>query len=341
MRAALLSEYHTPLELIERPDPEPTGPRSVVVQIAGAGVCQTDLHTIDGHMEPAGVRLPLVLGHENAGWVHTVGDDVTAAAVGDAVLLYPPYSCGLCVPCRRGDEVFCERHQFTGLTQDGGFADYVVVVERSLLRLPPGVEPVEVAPHADAGITAYHAVKKQVPRLDAGSTTVVIGVGGVGHIGLQLVKVLGSGGRVIGVDRDERRRSLARELGADEVLGDEADVAGAVRELTDGAGADVVFDFVGTDATHALGLEMLARRGLFSIVGYGGTVTYPSVALVSGETSIAGNLVGNWIDLWELLQLHGRGAVTLRSETHPLDEVNDVLGALREGEITGRAVLVP
>ena len=216
-----------------------------------------------------------------------------------------------------------------------------IVDERSLLRLPEGVEPTEVAPHADAGITAYHAVKKQVPRLDAGSTTVVIGVGGVGHIGLQLVRVLGSGGRVIGVDTDERRRRLARELGADEVLGEEADVAGAVRELTNGAGADVVFDFVGTDATHSLGLEVLARRGLFSIVGFGGTVTYPSVAFVSGATAITGNLVGNWIDLWELLQLHGRGALTLRSETHPLEEVNDVLAKLREGEVTGRAVLVP
>jgi NAD+-dependent secondary alcohol dehydrogenase Adh1 len=340
VKAALLSEYHRPLELIERPDPEPSGPRSVVVKIAGAGVCQTDLHTIDGHMEPAGVRLPLVLGHENAGWVHAVGDDVTAAGVGDAVLLYPPYSCGLCVPCRRGAEVFCERHQFTGLTQDGGFADYVVVDERSLLRLPGGVEPAEVAPHADAGITAYHAVKKQVPRFDPGSTTVVIGVGGVGHIGLQLVRVLGAG-RVVGVDTDERRRRLARELGADEVLGEEADVAGAVRELTGGAGADVVFDFVGTDATHSLGLDVLARRGVFSIVGYGGTVTHPSVGFVAGGTAIAGNLVGNWIDLWELMQLHVRGALTLRSELHPLDEVNDVLAALRGGEVTGRAVLVP
>jgi NAD+-dependent secondary alcohol dehydrogenase Adh1 len=180
-----------------------------------------------------------------------------------------------------------------------------------------------------------------VPRLDAGCTTVVIGVGGVGHIGLQLVKVLGSGGRVIGVDTDERRRRLARELGADDVLGDEKDIAGAVRELTNGAGADVVFDFVGTDATHSLGLEMLARRGLFSVVGFGGTITHPSVGFVSGATSIAGNLVGNWIDLWELLQLHGRGLVTLRSETYPLEEVNEVLDRLREGEVTGRAVLVP
>ena len=340
MRAALLSEYHRPLELVERPVPEPDAPRSVVVKIAGAGVCATDLHAIDGLMEPAGLTTPVVLGHENAGYVHAVGDDVTAAEVGDAVLVYPAYSCGLCVPCRRGLDVHCERHQFTGLTCDGGFADYVLVDERSLLPLPAGVDPVEVAPHADAGITAYHAVKKLLPRLEPGTTAAVIGVGGVGHIALQLVRVLGAA-RVVGIDTDARRRKLAAELGADDVLGEEENVADAVRELTDGAGADVVLDFVGTDETHASAMQMLARRGLYSIVGYGGMVSHPSVGFVVGETVVAGNLVGSWIDLWELLQLHGRGDVTLRSETHPLEEVNDVLDRLRAGEITGRAILVP
>ena len=113
------------------------------MRIGGAGVCATDLHAIDGLMEPAGLRPPVVLGHENAGWVHAAGDRVTAAAVGDAVLVYPPYSCGLCVPCRRGLDMHCERHQFTGLTRDGGFADYVLVDERSLIPLPAGVEPVD------------------------------------------------------------------------------------------------------------------------------------------------------------------------------------------------------
>ena len=340
MRAALLSEYHRPLELVERPEPEPTSARSVVVEIVGAGVCATDLHAQDGLMEPAGLTLPVVLGHENAGRVHAVGDDVTAAVAGDAVLVHPAYSCGICVPCRRGFDIHCERHQFTGLTRDGGFSEYVLVDERSLIRLPDGVDPAEVAPHADAGITAYHAVKKLLPRLTPGSTTAVIGVGGVGHIGLQLVRVLG-GGTVIGIDTDERRRRLARELGADEVLGEEADVADAVREATNGVGADVVLDFVGTDATHESAMQMLARRGLYSIVGYGGTVSHPSVGLVVGETAVAGNLVGNWIDLWELLELHVRGQITLRTETHSLEKVNDVLDELREGEITGRAVLVP
>jgi NAD+-dependent secondary alcohol dehydrogenase Adh1 len=340
VRAALLGEYHRPLQLVDRPEPEPSGLRSVVVRIGGAGVCATDLHAIDGEMEPAGLRLPIVLGHDNAGWVHAVGDDVTTTAVGDAVLLYPAYSCGLCVPCRRGQEVFCERHEFTGLTRDGGFADYVLVDERSIVPLPKGVEPADVAPHADAGITAYHAVKKLVPRLVPGSTTAVIGIGGVGHIGLQLVRVLGAS-KVVAIDTDERRRKLARELGADEVLGEEADVAGAARELTNGAGVDVVVDFVGTDETHAAALGMLARQGLYSIVGFGGTVSHPSVGFVAGETALTGNLVGNWIDLWEVLQLHAAGAVTLRSESHPLEEVNDVLDKLRAGEVTGRAVLVP
>jgi NAD+-dependent secondary alcohol dehydrogenase Adh1 len=336
VRAALLSEYHRPLELVDRPQPEPAGARDVVVKIGGAGVCATDLHAIDGLMEPAGLKPPVVLGHENAGWVEAVGEEVTTARPGDAVLVYPAYSCGLCVACRRGIDLYCERHQFTGLTRDGGFADYVLVDERSLLTLPPGVQPVEVAPHADAGLTAYHAVKKLIPRLAPGTTSVVIGVGGVGHIALQLLRVLG-GGSVIGIDTDERRRALAKELGADEVLAD----VGDVREATSGAGADVVLDFVATDATHAAGVDMLARGGLYSTVGYGGMISVPSVAMVVGETAIAGNLVGTWIDLWEVLQLHGRGDLRLRTETHSLDDVNDVLDRLRQGEITGRAVLVP
>jgi NAD+-dependent secondary alcohol dehydrogenase Adh1 len=341
MKAALLREYHRPLDLVERPVPEPAGPRDVVVRVGGAGVCATDLHAIDGLMEPAGLRPPVVLGHENAGWVHAVGDDVTAAGTGDAVILYPPYSCGLCVPCRRGLDMHCVRHGFTGLTRDGGFAEFVLVDERSLIALPPGVEPAEVAPHADAGLTAIHAVKKLVSLLVPGATVVLIGVGGVGHIALQLVLVLGAGVFTIAIDTDERRRRLARELGAGLVLGEEADIAGAVREASNGAGADVVLDFVATDATHAAGLTMLARRGLYSTVGYGGTITVPSIALVADETTITGSLVGSWVDLWELLQLHGRGEVILRTETHSLDDVNEVLGRLRDGEVTGRAVLVP
>ncbi len=339
MKAALMRAYHEPLELVERPVPEVSAPTDVLVRVGGAGVCATDLHAMDGLMEPAGVTLPLVLGHENAGWVEAVGTGVTTVGPGDAVLVYPPYSCGLCVACRRGNDMHCVRHQFTGLSVDGGFADYVLVSERSLVPLPAGVEPVEVAPHADAGLTAYHAVRRLAHLAVPGSTAVVIGVGGVGHIALQLVRELGSSA-VIAIDTDERRRLLAAELGADDVV-DGGDAADAVRDLTGGRGADLVFDFVGTDETHAGSAAMLARGGTYSVIGYGGTISIPSTALVVDEHAVVGNLVGTWIDLWELLQLHAAGRIVLKTEVHPLAAVNDVLARLREGEVNGRAVLVP
>ena len=339
MKAALLREYHRPLELVERPVPEIAHVNEVLVRIGGAGVCATDLHAIEGLMEPAGVRLPRVLGHENAGWVEDVGSGVTNFAKGDAVLVYPPWSCGLCVACRRGNDMHCDRHEFTGLSLDGGFAEYVLVPERSLVRLPAGVEPAAVAPHADAGLTAYHAVNRLAHLAFPGTTAVVLGVGGVGHIALQLVRELGSSA-VVAVDTDERRRRLAAELGADEVIDGSAPVD-AVRELTAGRGADLVFDFVGTDQSHADSAAMLARGGTYSVIGYGGTITIPSPALVVNEQAVVANLVGTWIDLWELLQLHAAGRVELRVETHPLENVNDVLAKLRDGEVTGRAVLVP
>jgi NAD+-dependent secondary alcohol dehydrogenase Adh1 len=233
----------------------------------------------------------------------------------------------------------CVRHEFTGLSLDGGFADFVLVSERSLLRLPDGVEPVDVAPHADAGLTAYHAVRRLAPLAVPGTTAVVIGVGGVGHIALQLLRELGSSA-TIAVDTDSRRRQLAAELGAGDVIEGDGSVD-AVRELTGGLGADLVFDFVGTDQTHADAAAMLARGGTFSVIGYGGTVSIPSAALVVNEHAVVGNLVGNWVDLWELLQLHAAGRLVLKTEVHPLDSVNEVLQKLRDGEVTGRAVLVP
>jgi NAD+-dependent secondary alcohol dehydrogenase Adh1 len=312
----------------------------VLVKIEGAGVCATDLHAIDGEMEPAGLTLPIVLGHESAGRAAAVGDLVSTVAVGDPVLICPPHTCGLCVACRRGRDMMCEQHQFTGLTVDGGFAEYVVVSERSIVPLPPGLDPAAVAPYSDAGITAYHAVKRLAHLVVPGSTVVAVGIGGVGHVGLQLLRELGSGGTVVAVDPSPARRALAASLGADAVL-DAIEVADAVRDISDGRGADLVMDFVGNDSTHASGLEMLTRGGTYAVVGFGGTVSVPSAALVGNETSIVGNLVGSWIDLWEVLQLHARGRLTLKTETHPLEAVNDVLAQLREGEVTGRAVLLP
>jgi NAD+-dependent secondary alcohol dehydrogenase Adh1 len=339
VKAAVLHDYNQALELEDRPEPEITKPNQVRVKIEAAGVCSTDLHAIEGEMGPAGMDVPRVLGHENGGTVDAVGDLMTTVKVGDPVLIYPPHSCGVCVNCRRGLDMHCANHDFTGLSVDGGFTEYLVVGEREIVPLPSGIDPVDVAPHSDAGITAYHAIKKLSHLMLPGSTTVVLGAGGVGHIGLQLAKELGSS-TVLAVDPHPDRRKLAVELGANQAL--EADgVADAVRDLTDGKGADLVLDFVGTDQTHADGIAMLAELGTFGLIGFGGTITAPSAALVGQEQSVVANLVGSWTDLWEVLQLHAAGKVTLKTETHPLDEVNEVLGRLREGDITGRAVLLP
>lgn len=339
MRAALLAACRSPLELVDLPDPEPSRPTDVVVRVGGAGVCATDLHSIDGWMEDVGVRPPRVLGHENAGWVEAVGDGVSTVTVGDPVVVYPAYSCGLCLACRRGDDMRCENGEFTGLSVDGGFAEYLLTTERSLVKLDPGVDPADVAPHADAGITAYHAVRKVVHLARPGTVSVVVGIGGVGHIGLQLLRELGSG-TVVAVDAGDRARELAAELGADHVVG-AGQAAEAARDLTAGRGADLVIDFVGSDSTHSDSLAALARGGTYSVVGYGGTVRVPSVTLVANEQAVVANLVGTWPDLYELLQLHAAGRVVVRTERHPLEEVNDVLEALRGSGVFGRAVLVP
>jgi NAD+-dependent secondary alcohol dehydrogenase Adh1 len=339
VKAAVLNDYNQALELEDRPEPEISRPNQVRVRIDAAGVCSTDLHAIDGEMGPAGMDVPRVLGHENGGTVEAIGEMVTTVKVGDKVLIYPPHSCGVCVNCRRGRDMHCEHHEFTGLTLDGGFTEYLVVGEREIVPLPDGIDPVDVAPHSDAGITAYHAIKKVIPLLLPGSTAVVLGAGGVGHIGLQLVRELGSS-RVLVVDPHPDRRKLAVELGASQALEAEG-VADAIRDLTGGRGADLVLDFVGTDQTHADGLAMLAKQGTYSMIGFGGVITAPSAALVGQEQSLVANLVGSWTDLWEVIQMHAAGRITLKTETHPLDEVNEVLGRLREGDITGRAVLLP
>jgi NAD+-dependent secondary alcohol dehydrogenase Adh1 len=340
MRAALLAAYGRPLELVERPTPELSRPDEVLVRVGGAGVCATDLHAMDGLMGAAGVTLPRVLGHENAGWVAAVGDLVSTVAIDDAVIVYPPYSCGLCVACRRGDDMHCVRHQFTGLTVDGGFAEYVVVSERQLLKLADGLEPHAVAPHADAGLTAYHAVRRVAAELKPGTTAVVIGIGGVGHIAVQLVRELGSS-TIIAVDPDPVRQALATELGADHAVGAGAQMMQAVADLTGGRGPDVVLDFVGSDDTHRDCVEMLPRGGTYAMIGYGGRLSVASDTIVVKELNLIGNLVGSWPDLHELMALHAAGRIELRVQTHPLAEINDVLERLRAGEIVGRAVLVP
>ncbi|WP_436520170.1 NAD(P)-dependent alcohol dehydrogenase [Actinoplanes sp. HUAS TT8] len=332
MKAVRVHAYGKRPTIDEVPEPAVTGPFDVLVEIGAAGLCRTDLHIVEGQWaEKSGVSLPYTIGHENAGWVREVGSAVTNVAAGDAVILHPLATCGLCRACRGGDDVHCDNSRFPGIDGDGGLAELLLTNARAVVKLAPGLEPRAVAALADAGLTAYHAVRKAVPLLHPGTTCVVIGAGGLGHIGIQCLLAM-TATRVVVVDPSARARELARELGAHEVTAPTDD-------LTDTA--HVVLDFVGEQGAEAAGLAMTRRAGSYFVIGYGGSVNIPTIDLISTERNIVGNLVGSYLDLEELMTLAAQGSVTLHTREYPLGAINEAMDDLEAGRLAGRGILVP
>jgi NAD+-dependent secondary alcohol dehydrogenase Adh1 len=340
MKAVRIHGYHQQPVVDEVPEPTITGPFDVIVKIGGAGVCRTDLHIIEGQWADAmAPTLPYTLGHENAGWVHEVGSAVTNVAVGDTVILHPSPTCGLCRACRAGQDMHCSDSSFPGLSHDGGMAEYLLTSARACVKLDPSTRPQDVAALADAGITAYHAVRKSLPLLYPGTTAVVLGAGGLGHIGIQCLAAL-TAARVIVVDRNPDALKLAEQIGAhDTVVADGGHVA-AVTEMT-GGGADVVFDFVAEQGAEQDGFAMTRPAGSYYVIGYGGTLKVETLAIISTERNIIGNIVGTYNELAELMALAEGGKVTLHTRTYPLSAAAEALQDLDAGRVRGRAILVP
>jgi NAD+-dependent secondary alcohol dehydrogenase Adh1 len=342
MKAARLHAYHEPLKMEEVDEPKVSGPLDVVVKIGAAGLCRTDLHIQEGQWaEKSGVQLPYTPGHENAGWIHEIGSGVTNVEVGDTVIVHPFITCGLCRACRRGDDMHCENGSFPGIGRDGGFAEYLLTSARSVVKLDPSLQPAEIAALADAGLTAIHAVKKAIPVLGAGSKCVVIGSGGLGHIGIQCLKAY-TPTEIIVVDPNEKALELARELGADHTVKVEgASHIQEVQELTDGHGAQAIIDFVGEKGAVEDGVAMIEDGGFYYVIGYGQNIDIPTIDVISREISFIGNLVGTYVDLQDLMTLTAQGKVTLHTSTYPLDAINDAMADLDNGRLQGRGILVP
>ncbi|WP_207842298.1 NAD(P)-dependent alcohol dehydrogenase [Williamsia soli] len=341
MRAVQLSAYDTKPELVEVPDPHADGALDVVVKIGGAGVCRTDLHIIEGQWEQkSGVTLPYTIGHENAGWVEEVGSAVTSVKPGDPVILHPLATCGLCRYCRAGDDVHCVASAFPGIDSNGGYAEYLKTNARAVVKLDSSLKPADVAALADAGLTAYHAVAKAARFLRPGDTAVVIGAGGLGHIGVQVLAAL-SAARMIVVDRSEPALKLASELGAHHTVVADGTQVQQVLDLTDGNGAEAVIDFVGEGGAIEDGVGMLRRAGNYYVIGYGGTLSIPTIDVISTEINFIGNLVGSYNDLVELMVLAAQGKVSLHTSTYPLADFATALSDLDAGNVRGRAILVP
>lgn len=341
MRAVQVVGYHKNLEMTEVPIPEVRGPLDVIVKIGGAGVCRTDLHILEGQWaEKSGVTLPYTIGHENAGWVHAVGSAVTNVREGDKVILHPLVTCGLCRACRSGDDVHCESSDFPGIDTNGGYADYLRTNARTVVKIDDSLEPSAVAALADAGLTAYHAAAKAARRLTPRDKCVVIGAGGLGHIGIQVLEAL-SPAELIVIDRNADAVKLALTLGADHAVVADGSQIDQVMELTGGFGAEVVLDFVGENGSTAEGLAMTRRAGDYHVIGYGENVDVPTIDLVSAEKNIVGNLVGSYNDLCDLMSLAARGSVNLHTQTYALDDFQSAIDDLDNGRVRGRAILVP
>lgn len=341
MKAVRLHEYHELPKVEEVAEPKATGPWDVIVRIGGAGLCRTDLHIIEGQWaEKSGVKLPYTLGHENAGWVQEVGSAVSNVAVGDTVIVHPLITCGFCRACRAGDDMHCVNSAFPGISTDGGMANFLKTSARSVVKLDPSLHPKDIAALADAGLTAYHAVKKAAANLYPGTKAVVLGAGGLGHIGIQCLKAL-TPAEIIVVDRSPQALELTRQWGADHTVVADGSHVGKVRDITEGQGAEAVIDFVGEAGAQQEAVAMLRRAGSHYIIGYGGNLNVPTIDIISTEINFIGNLVGNYNDLVELMTLTAQGKVNLHTAVYPLDSALDAIHDLDSGKLRGRGILVP
>lgn len=338
MTAFRLLEWGQPPVLTDTPVPQP-GHGEVLVKVAGVGLCHTDLHFFDAPAGRFGYPVPFTVGHEVGGWVAVTGPGVTDLVPGDAVVSLAHSWCGHCVNCIRGDDNYClRRGTGLGFGEDGGLAEYVLAARHSLVGIS-GLDPRTAGQLACAGITAYHAVKKVLPKLVPGSLAVVLGVGGVGSYAVQFLRELSSA-RIIAADASADRLGLAGQLGADVTLLADDTIDEQLRAISGGTGAQAVLDFVGTDETVRTALAMSAPLGSVGIIGGGGGTAHVSWSTIARECEVFIPQNGSLSDLREVVALAGSGAITMASELFGFDRLEHAYDALRRGELIGRAVVV-
>ena len=344
MRALQLKTFQSDAELVELPDPEP-GPGQVVVKIGGAGACHSDLHVMHEFAEgmaPWGP--PFVIGHENAGWVHSLGAGVNGLELGEPVAVYGLLGCGRCRPCAAGAENFCVQGAAgppgIGFGVDGGMAEYLLVHDPRRLVSIGDLDPVDAAPLTDAGLTPYRAVKRVQSKLTAGSYAVVIGVGGLGHSAIQVLQAL-TPATIIAVDTREAALVLASEVGAHVTVPAGDDAAAAVLDATRGDKADVVLDFVGAAPTIALGAAVVRAAGELMVVGAAAGEFAWNFYTLPYEVDLTTSFWGTLPELHEVIALAQRGLIKPHVERFSLEDGMAAYRSMEKGELSGRAVIVP
>ncbi|WP_104522910.1 NAD(P)-dependent alcohol dehydrogenase [Blastococcus atacamensis] len=346
MLALQMTGWRQDALLREVPVPRP-GPGEVLVRIGAAGVCHSDIHVLTEFPEGAMPwQLPFTLGHENAGWVEEIGGGgMLSLEPGQPVALYGPWGCGVCTACSTGAENYCRRAAsgapVPGLGRDGGMAEFLLVpAARHVFPLPDGLTPLQAAPLTDAGLTPYHAVERVRDLLAPGTTTVVIGAGGLGHLAVQVLRAT-TASRVVVVDRRPEARALATKVGADVALDATETTAAEIRDLTDGQGADAVLDIVGTDGTLTLAASVIGSDGHIVLVGIGGGSLPVSFLGLPFGVRVSTTYWGTRPELHRVLALAARGDLVAETTAWPLSRAPEAYAAVRAGTVNGRAVVVP
>ena len=346
MRALQLTDPGV-VEVREVPVPE-IGPADLLIRVGAAGICHSDLHVL--HFPVKMRDEPLTLGHEIAGTIEAVGDGVDGRQIGERGVIYLCWSCGVCRECVAGNENVCLAAGRTamppcpGLGPDGGMAEFVRVPARSFVPIGD-LDFVQAAPIADAALTSYHAIRGVREHLRPGSTSVVIGVGGLGHVAVQILRST-SATRVVAVDVGAEQLDLATRCGAELTLESGPDTAAAILELTDGRGADTVFDFVGVDATARMSVESVAPNGAYRMVGLGGGVPGVTADPAGGPgwpwgASVRKSYAGTRSDLIDSIALAQSGRLVVEVDRFDLADARTAFDRLEAGRIRGRAVLIP
>lgn len=335
MRAARLVAFNEPLSIEDIPIGEPKG-TEVLVKILGSGLCHSDIHLQDGMMP---LPLPLTPGHENAGEVAALGPAAKGIAEGEAVAVFGGWGCGTCRVCLAGDEQLCNTLNWVGIGHDGGYAEYLMVPHPRHLVPLNGLDPVQSAPLVDAGLTPYRASKKALDLLLPGTSALVVGAGGLGQLGIQILKAM-TPAKVIVADISEEKLERAKDCGADETIVFSPSAAQEIQTAT-GGGAQAVFDYVGSDETLGFSVASAAKGSLVVVIGLAlGTLPWNFLGHPP-EMQITASYWGNVAELREVLDLARSGLVSAAVEAVQLEEINGALDRLRAGSVEGRVVIVP